>query len=516
MSTLGSLMSLLGETGIKPYNEQELTENRIRGGQISNQTGLLELAALRRQQETAAQARAYFAANPQALFGDQQVPQSTLGSLAPAGGGPLTQQTTVPGQPPGVPQMVPGGQDLSRFAGGLGTDPGGPPQSTLGSLAPQPQANPLMDLRRLSPDAAFAVMQRQQSQQDLALKRDEQRLGLGTKIAEYVGRVAQGVTDQASLDQARQELARVHPQAAAQLPQAYSKEAMAPFIAKALDVKESMTLQAQDLQAQAAVIKARKEGRSTDVDNQLRAMGVPPGQETPAQMKEALQAVQEGKIAVSSSHGSGQIVQTPQGFMRINPRTNQPEQIQAPGGGPLYPKPTAEEQRAASYGDRAALANANAGALEEKGLQPSLWAKVGNVLPFGMGNYLQSADRQKYEQAVRQFGSALLRKESGAAISQSEYEMTDKTYFPQPGDAQAVIAQKRAAREGIITSLKAEGKQADRPSSQSPAPAGTSGQAPATFDTADFARWRQGTGTTGNPTAADVQAYFEAKGLKRR
>jgi len=373
-----------------------------------------------------------------------------------------------------------------------------------------------MDLMRLSPDAAFAVLQRQQQQQDLALKRDEQRLGLGTKIAEYVGRVAQGVTDQASLDQARQELARVHPQAAAQLPQAYSKEAMAPFIAKALDVKESMTLQAQDLQAQAAVIKARKEGRSTDVDNQLRAMGVPPGQETPAQMKEALQAVQEGKIAVSSSHGSGQIVQTPQGFMRINPRTNQPEQIQAPGGGPLYPKPTAEEQRAASYGDRAALANANAGALEEKGLQPSLWAKVGNVLPFGMGNYLQSADRQKYEQAVRQFGSALLRKESGAAISQSEYEMTDKTYFPQPGDAQAVIAQKRAAREGIITSLKAEGKQADRPSSQSPAPAGTSGQAPATFDTADFARWRQGTGTTGNPTAADVQAYFEAKGLKRR
>jgi len=58
------------------------------------------------------------------------------------------------------------------------------------------------------------------------------------------------------------------------------------------------------------------------------------------------------------------------------------------------------------------------------------------------------------------------------------------------------------------------GGQSQAPTSQPTT--GTSSQGPATFDTADFARWRQGTGKTGNPTAADVEAYFTAKGLKRR
>jgi hypothetical protein len=46
------------------------------------------------------------------------------------------------------------------------------------------------------------------------------------------------------------------------------------------------------------------------------------------------------------------------------------------------------------------------------------------------------------EQAQRDFVNAILRKESGAAISPTEFASASKQYFPQPGDSPAVIAQK--------------------------------------------------------------------------
>src|SRR5262245_57582924 len=154
-------------------------------------TNLLSLQEAQRQREVAAQARAYIAQNPESVLGGGGMPQSTLGALGPAGGGALTQTTT---RPPdalmGTPatqttQTVPGYPDMSRYAGvspgGGGplppgtmgqvmptvTPPGGMPQPALGGLSPQ--ANPLMQLMQQSPDAAFAVMARQQQLQQAAM-----------------------------------------------------------------------------------------------------------------------------------------------------------------------------------------------------------------------------------------------------------------------------------------------------------------------------------------------------------
>lgn len=481
MSTLGSLMLALAEPGITPYHEQELTATRIQSGRTANQTALIELENLRRTQETAARMRQYYQAHPEELLGGGGGgPQSTISSLGP-GGGPMTQQPFGPGGM-GPPQPVPGGQDLSRYAG-VSPQGGGPlppdvaaqvrptvtpRQSTLGSLQPpapgQGQAPPdqIEALMRVDPDAAFQVMGQR-------FKLQEQRLGWGEKIAASIGRIFQGVHDQASLEQARDEVRQIDPKAAAALPQFYSKEAMEPVMARALDMQTAQTLKIQDLkaqssavQAQADLARARMSGRVATTDQYLKALGVRPGEETAEDMHKALALEHQDKQALSASHGTGQIVQTPQGMMRVNPRTGAVEPVQAPGGGPLYPKPTAEEQKAQSFGDLAASSHANAIRLEDKGLQPSLWAKVGEALPFGMGNYLRSEDRQKYEQAVRQFAQAWLRKTSGAAVSREEYAMTDTTYFPQPGDSQAVIAQKRTAREDLIKGMQAEGQQTGR------------------------------------------------------
>jgi hypothetical protein len=81
----------------------------------------------------------------------------------------------------------------------------------------------------------------------------------------------------------------------------------------------------------------------------------------------------------------------------------------------------------------------------------------------GVGNYLVSNDRQKFEQAKRDFINAQLRRESGAAISPTEFESADKQYFPVPGDKPEVIKQKAANRRAAIEALGREGGPSYRP-----------------------------------------------------
>jgi hypothetical protein len=54
---------------------------------------------------------------------------------------------------------------------------------------------------------------------------------------------------------------------------------------------------------------------------------------------------------------------------------------------------------------------------------------------------------KQYDSAKRNWISAQLRKESGAAISESEYANADREYFPQQGDSAEVLKQKRRRRE---------------------------------------------------------------------
>lgn len=70
-----------------------------------------------------------------------------------------------------------------------------------------------------------------------------------------------------------------------------------------------------------------------------------------------------------------------------------------------------------------------------------------------VGNLLTSSDKQQLDQAERNFVNAVLRRESGAAISPSEFDSAAQQYFPQPGDSDAVINQKTANRERVIGSL---------------------------------------------------------------
>ena len=66
----------------------------------------------------------------------------------------------------------------------------------------------------------------------------------------------------------------------------------------------------------------------------------------------------------------------------------------------------------------------------------------------------QSALMQSYEQASRNFINAVLRRESGAVISPSEFAEARKQYLPQPGDTEQTLSQKRRNREIAFSTFK--------------------------------------------------------------
>lgn len=119
------------------------------------------------------------------------------------------------------------------------------------------------------------------------------------------------------------------------------------------------------------------------------------------------------------------------------------------GGKPL----TEGQSNALMFAGRMESANAEIDGLAAKGvLMPSVLKQTAENLPLigGMAgaavNFTQSEQQQQVEQAKRNFINALLRKESGAVIGDSEFRNADRQYFPQSGDSPAVIEQKRRNR----------------------------------------------------------------------
>jgi hypothetical protein len=68
----------------------------------------------------------------------------------------------------------------------------------------------------------------------------------------------------------------------------------------------------------------------------------------------------------------------------------------------------------------------------------------------------QSDNYKSFDQASRNFINAVLRRESGAAIAPSEFESAKQQYLPQPGDDEKLLAQKKANRDYVFSTLKRE------------------------------------------------------------
>jgi hypothetical protein len=70
-----------------------------------------------------------------------------------------------------------------------------------------------------------------------------------------------------------------------------------------------------------------------------------------------------------------------------------------------------------------------------------------------IGNAALDPQYQQFDQARRDFINAIMRRESGAKIDDTEFDNANKQYFPQVGDSPEVLAQKAANRATAIQGI---------------------------------------------------------------
>lgn len=168
------------------------------------------------------------------------------------------------------------------------------------------------------------------------------------------------------------------------------------------------------------------------------------------------------KLKAQSSPQSFQVIGAQGGVpIAINPKTLETRPVPLPGSGPLTATAQNESQaNAALFGKRASDANSQIDKLAKSVDLAGTKTAIEGALP----NVAKSSGVQRFEQAKRNFINAVLRRESGAVISPSEFEEGNKQYFPVFGDKPEVLEQKRKNRETAISGLQnASGAPVERP-----------------------------------------------------
>jgi len=205
-------------------------------------------------------------------------------------------------------------------------------------------------------------------------------------------------------------------------------------------------------------------------EEELQRFGIAPGQGVKMTVK-------DGPVAVGTpARPQAQTFERADGTKEtrvLNPRSGQWETPELGGESATSPQAAGnpyatgkfnnEQGKAAGFSDRMLGSEQTLRGLEgiNSGFGGGLAGTVSGWTPNGM----KSADRQRFEQAKRDFVNAQLRRESGAAISQKEFDNADAQYFPQPGDSADVIAQKRTNRQRAVEAMAREGGPSYRPHS---------------------------------------------------
>ncbi|TPM37053.1 phage tail tip lysozyme [Mesorhizobium sp. B2-3-2] len=76
------------------------------------------------------------------------------------------------------------------------------------------------------------------------------------------------------------------------------------------------------------------------------------------------------------------------------------------------------------------------------------------LLPLGLGNYVRTPEFKQAKQAADSFLTAILRKDTGAAITDKEFDQYGPMFLPIPGDDQGTIDQKRRARQVALLAIR--------------------------------------------------------------
>lgn len=169
---------------------------------------------------------------------------------------------------------------------------------------------------------------------------------------------------------------------------------------------------------------------------------------------------------IAQSAARTQIVEGPDGFMLVDKGTGLARPAATLNGAQVQGKDPGlndTQAKALLFGSRMQQADKILTEMAAQGtVRPSVMKGVVESVPLvggalGAGaNAASSPQQQKVEQAQRDFVNAVLRRESGAVISPTEFDSAKKQYFPAVGDSPEVIQQKAANRQLATRGLMAE------------------------------------------------------------
>lgn len=274
-----------------------------------------------------------------------------------------------------------------------------------------------------------------------------------------VGQLLNGVKDQATYDQARM-TAQQNGLDVSNMPPQYDPAMVAQKLQQALTVDQQL---AQVWKQKGYDLDVRKQGeteRNNKVQNSISQgqLGVARGNLN----------LRQQELEQQRNAPRGQFIQTDQGYVLADPRTGKVQPVVGEDGKPIQGKAatknlTEGQAKANIFGSRMVESDR---ILNEIGddyspMGINIKSAVEKFPVFGGAsgvsmNAALSPNSQRAEQAQRDFINAVLRRESGAVIADSEFDNARKQYFPQPGDSKEVIAQKAKNRRTAIAGMEAE------------------------------------------------------------
>lgn len=279
------------------------------------------------------------------------------------------------------------------------------------------------------------------------------KLEAGIKQFDAIGQIMSGVRDQQTYDIARQQIGTlVGPDAMANIPAVYDPATVERNQRQAMSVKDQMAQRWREIEhttpSASAVLSAQtsRDNNAASITNSART----------ADMVDARARDANLNGRVPSGYR-----QNPDGSLEFIPGGPADPASKAGGGKPL----TEGQSKALLFGTRMKEANEILEGLATKGVdRPGNLKRAADAVPNVMGgailqsgaNALQSDEQQQVEQAQRDFLNAVLRRESGAVIADSEFENGRKQYFPAIGDSDAVKAQKKRNREVAMRGILEE------------------------------------------------------------
>ena len=370
-----------------------------------------------------------------------------------------------------------GGMKLSQLRQGMQDDAA--QREIARSTAPEGLAGAYYKAGLIKP--AQEAVKFQTEQQKAAREAEKAKYETALKQYEIVGQVLGTVRDQASYDAGRQQLQSMGIPTPNAPPQ-YDPNVVQQFQQQAMSAKDQVAQKWKAMEyttpTAAAVLGAEtsRSNNAATIANSQRTADM-----TDARAREAntLRAQGNAQGRIPSGYRVGGDGQT----LEFIPGGPADPASKAGGGKPL----TEGQSKALLFGTRMKEANETLEKLSTKGVdRPSNLKRATDVVPNAMGgallqtgaNALQSDEQQQVEQAQRDFLNAVLRRESGAVISDQEFDNGRKQYFPQIGDGETVKAQKKRNRDVAMRGILEEVPDGDARVSKVRGPSSLQGLAP--------------------------------------